>query len=275
MSRVTTYLVPVVPAAAVLGMFVWFANWIPQIRWNPPEKRTIQAAASPTELAALGKEIVRERGCLACHTLEPGAGVKGGGRGPNLADVAQRRARGVPGGAGNLADYLAQSLYEPGAYLVEGYANIMPPSTAAPAKLAYEEIVAVVNYLQSLGGTPSVRVGDIARPAGAAAPVASAPQAAAEVKDPKVLLNAQGCLGCHSLEAGKVALGPSLAAGDLRAAAAARKLSVEAFLIEGIVDPRAYERQGFPSGVMPQDYGAKLNAAQLKSMVDHLAGGKR
>lgn len=273
MSGAATYFAPLVPAAAVLGVFVAFANWIPQTRWQPPEKRSIQAAASPAELAALGKDIVRERGCLACHTLEPGAGIKGGGRGPNLADVASRRARGVQGGPGSLVEYLVQSLYEPGAYVVEGYANIMPSSTGAPAKLAYEEVVAVVNYLQSLGGKPSVRIGDIARPAGASAAAAAAPKAA-DTKDPKALLNGQGCLGCHSLEAGKTLVGPSLAASGLRQAAAARKQSLEAFLLEGIIDPRAYEREGFPKGVMPDDYGAKLSAAQLKALVDFLAGGK-
>jgi hypothetical protein len=40
-----------------------------------------------------------------------------------------------------------QALYEPGAFLVEGYANIMPGSTRPPAKLGYEEVVAVINYL--------------------------------------------------------------------------------------------------------------------------------
>lgn len=274
MNGAASYFAPLVPAALVLGMFVGFANWIPQTRWQPPEKRSIQAAASPAELAVLGREIARERGCLACHTLEPGAGVKGGGRGPNLADIASRRARGVPGGPGNLVEYLVQSLYDPGAYLVEGYANIMPPSTGAPAKLSYEEVVAVVNYLQSLGGKPSVRIGDIARPAGTTgAAVAAAPKAT-DMKDPKALLESQGCIGCHSMEAGKTTLGPSLAAADLKQAAAARKQSLEAYLIEGIVDPKAYERAGFPKAVMPDDYGAKLTAAQLKALVDYLAGGK-
>jgi cytochrome c2 len=272
MNRVVFYATPAIPAAIVLGLFVWFANWIPQTRWHPPEKFTIEAKASPAQLAAFGKDIARQKGCLTCHTIEPGAGTKGGGRGPNLADIAQRRARGVPVGPGNLVDYLVQSLYEPGAYIVEGYANIMPPSMGAPAKLPYEEVVAVVNYLQSLGGRPSVRIGDIPRPAHPAAATASTKQT--ETKDPMALLNGFGCLACHSMEAGKTSVGPSLAAADLRKAAAERKQSAEAYLIEAIVDPKAYERKGFPTGVMPEDYGSKLTAAQLKLMVDHLAGGK-
>lgn len=273
MSRLFSFAVPLMPAAIVVGFFVWFANWIPQIRWSPPKKFAIAAETSPAELAALGKTIVRERGCLACHTIEPGAGVKGSGRGPNLADVAARRASGVKGGPSNLVEYLAQSLYEPGAYLVEGYANIMPPSTGAPAKLNYEEIVAVVNYLQSLGGRPAVRIGDIPRPSGAVA--AAVPAKAPSTLEPKALLESQGCLACHSLEEGKTSVGPTLAVARLKEAAASRKMSMEAFLVEAIVDPRAYEPKGFPSGVMPQDYGAKLTAAQLKALVDYLAAAER
>lgn len=274
MTRLLAYATPLAPALAVIGFFVWFANWIPQTRWHPPEKFTIEAKASPAQLAAFGKDIARQKGCLTCHTIEPGAGVKGHGRGPNLADIAQRRARGVQGGPGSLVDYLVQSLYEPGAYIVEGYANIMPPSTGAPAKLAYEEVVAVVNYLQSLGGKPSVRIGDIPRPSGAQAAGVAASAKQQEAKDPMALLNSFACLGCHSIEAGKASVGPSLAASEVKKAAAERKQSVEAYLIEGIVDPKAYERKGFASGVMPEDYGSKLTAAQLKVLVDYLAGGK-
>ncbi|MBI2294496.1 MAG: c-type cytochrome [Betaproteobacteria bacterium] len=274
MTRLLAYATPLAPALAVIGFFVWFANWIPQTRWSPPQKHTIASDTSPAQLAAHGKEIVRQRGCLTCHTLEPGAGVKGHGRGPNLANIGARRSRGVEGGPANLVEYLVQALYEPGAYLVEGYANIMPPSTGVPAKLTYEEVVAVVNYLQSLGGKPSVRVGNIPRPSGAPGAVAAASAKQQEAKDPMALLNSFACLGCHSMEAGKASVGPSLAASEVKKAAAERKQSVEAYLIEAIVDPKAYERKGFASGVMPQDYGSKLTAAQLKLMVDHLAGGK-
>lgn len=271
MRSIGAYAAPALPAVIVVGFFVWFANWIPQTRWQAPQKVAIAADMKPAELAALGATLVRQRGCMTCHTLEPGAGVKGGGRGPNLADVAARRARGVTGGPGSLVEYLVQSLYEPGAYVVEGYANIMPASTSAPAKLGYEEVVAVVNYLQSLGGRSSVRIGDIARPAGATA--APAP-VAASAADPKALFESLGCAGCHSLEAGKKVLGPSLDPGGLRQAAAARKMSLEAFLAESIVDPKAYEAKEFPAGVMPQDYGTKLSAAQLRSLIEYLAGRK-
>ncbi|MBI3042546.1 MAG: c-type cytochrome [Betaproteobacteria bacterium] len=273
MNRIAPYVTPLIPAFVVIGFFVWFANWIPQTRWQPPQKQQISTALTPAELAQIGQTIVRQRGCLACHTIEPGAGVKGGGRGPNLAGIASRRAQGVKGGPENLVDYLAQALYEPGAYLVEGYANIMPSSTGAPAALGYEEVVAVIAYLQSLGKTPTVKVGDVAKPTSvkSASPSAKPAAVGAQAADPAALFASLGCDACHSLKAGETKVGPALDAPSLKQAAAERKMSFEAFLMESIVNPKAYEKKGVPSGVMPQDYGTRMNAAQLDALVRYLA----
>ncbi|MCL4746714.1 MAG: c-type cytochrome [Burkholderiaceae bacterium] len=270
MNRVAPYVTPLIPAFAVIGFFVWFSNWIPQTRWQAPQAQTINASLTPAELAKVGQTIVRERGCLACHTIEPGAGVKGAGRGPNLAGVATRRAQGVEGGLGNLVEYLAQSLYEPGAYLVEGFANIMPPSTSAPASLSYEEVVAVVAYLQSLGKTPTVKVGDIPNPRGARATGEAAAPATGATADPAAMFVSLGCEACHSLKPGEVKLGPALDVPSMKEAASQRRMSIEAYFVESIVDPKAYERKGFPSGVMPLDYGTRLTAAQLDSLMRYL-----
>ncbi|MCC6198329.1 MAG: c-type cytochrome [Burkholderiales bacterium] len=273
MIRALPYATPLIPAFIVIGFFVWFANWIPQTRWEPPKVQAISEALTPQELAEVGRGIVRQRGCLACHTIEPGAGVKGGGRGPNLAGVAARRAQGVKDGPGDLVGYLAQTLYEPGAYVVEGYADIMPSSIAAPASLGYEEVVAVIAYLQSLGKSPTVKVGDVPRPAASAR---SAQPAGAATADPAAMFAALACEGCHSLKAGETKIGPALDAAGIKQAAAERGMSLEAFLMESIVDPKAYERKDFPSGVMPPDYGARMNATQLAAMVRYLAapGGR-
>lgn len=272
MNRILPYVIPLIPAFVVIGFFVWFANWIPQTRWQPPQKQEISAVLTPAELAQIGQTIVRQRGCLACHTIEPGVGVKGHGRGPNLADVAARRARGVKGGPDNLVEYLAQALTDPGAYLVEGYANIMPPSTGAPANLSYEDVVAVIAYLQSLGKTPTVKVGDVPRLASVKSASPSAkPAAGAQAAEPAAMFASLGCDGCHSLKAGETKVGPALDASSMKQVAAERKMSPEAYLIESIVDPKAYERKGFPSGVMPQDYGTRITAGQLAALVRYLA----
>ncbi len=265
MSRALQYVVATIPALAILGFFVWFANWIPQTSWEPPQKQEISAGMTPAQLAVVGETISRQRGCMACHTNEPGGGVQGGGRGPNWAGIATRRVQGVPGGPDNLVDYLVESLYEPGAFLVKDYANIMPAATAAPAKLSYEEAVAAINYLQSLGGTPSVKIGDIPRPPGEAeGPSDETPT------DPMAILTTYGCAGCHSLKPGEVRLGPPLDAASLRQTAAERGITAEAFVMESIVNPGALEKEGFPSGVMPQVFGTTLTAGQLQALVEYL-----
>jgi len=276
MTRATSYVVATLPALVVLGFFVWFANWIPQTRWEPPKARQITKIMSPSELAGLGKVIVRERGCLACHTIEPGTGIKGQGRGPNLANIAARRAQGVTGGPDNLVEYLIQALYEPGAYLVESYANIMPSSVQAPAKLTYEEVTASVAYLQSLGGKPTVRVGDLPRPpAEAEIARASQEEAATDVTAPEEILAKFDCLACHSMNPGEVLVGPPFEAALLKKAAAARGVSPEAYVTESIVEPRAVEADDFPKETMPDDYGKRLTAEQIYVLTRYLLEPER
>lgn len=267
MRALATYAGATLPALLVLGFFVWFANWIPQTRWEPPKFRQIDARATPGELAVLGQAIVRERGCLACHTVEPGAGIKGQGRGPNLDGLAARRANGVEGGPTSLAAYLTEALYTPGAWLVEGYANIMPSAVKAPAKLSREEVAAVVAWLESLGGTPSVTLATLPAPPDASAAAAPAASVSAE---PQAMLEAFDCLGCHSLTPGEVLVGPPFEAARLRAAADAQGVSLAAYVMRSIVDPRAVENADFPAETMPDDYGTRLSAAQLFAITEYL-----
>lgn len=109
-------------------------------------------ASSPEQLAEKGKEITLNKGqCMTCHRIgETGEGQLG----PNL--------EGIGAAAGSRVadmtdiDYLAQSLYDPAAFVVEGFPPMMPPADGPPANLTDEEIRMVIAYMQSLGGTPTV-----------------------------------------------------------------------------------------------------------------------
>jgi hypothetical protein len=86
-------------------------------------------------------------------------------------------------------DYLAQSMYEPNAFVVQGFPPAMPPINKPPIGLTDREILCVIATLQSLGGTPNVtlktthRYSDAAAaPAAGAAPASPASSAAPNAK---------------------------------------------------------------------------------------------
>jgi mono/diheme cytochrome c family protein len=118
----------------------------------PPPPKQIQKDVTPAQLAELGKEIVHGKGtCLTCHTI--GEHVPNA-RFPDLADVDER-ARTRETGFSDI-DYFAQTLYEPDAYIVPGFSPGMPTINKPPIGLSDDEIRAVIAYLQSLGGKPTM-----------------------------------------------------------------------------------------------------------------------
>ena len=63
-----------------------------------------------------------------------------------------RKELGMPTGL----DYLVESMVEPEKYIVKGYDKIMPKVYDPPIMLSREKILAVIAYLQSLGGEPDI-----------------------------------------------------------------------------------------------------------------------
>ncbi len=53
-------------------------------------------------------------------------------------------------------EYLAQTMYQPDTYIVQGFNPGMPAINKPPIGLTDQEILCVIAYLQSLGGTPTV-----------------------------------------------------------------------------------------------------------------------
>ena len=80
-----------------------------------------------------------------------------------------------------------------------------------------------------------------------------------------------GCGGCHALAAAGTsgAVGPALdnLSGDAQKAGE----PLDAFIKSSIVDPGAYVPSGYQDGVMPTNFGTRLTAAQLETLVDYLA----
>ncbi len=79
--------------------------------------------------------------------------------------------------------------------------------------------------------------------------------------------SAPGCITCHSLEPDVVLVGPSHAGLASRAGNYVPGMSAEEFLRQSIVDPDAHVVEGFPAGVMYQNYGQDLAAPQIDDLV--------
>jgi hypothetical protein len=148
--------IPIAPRIGVLVVattffYAYVGQMVPQNEVQPPEEIVIRADLTTPEMVEIGREITETKGlCRTCHTI----GQTGALRFPDLAGVAARAPERVPG----LTDveYFAQTLYEPDSYVVEGFNPGMPVINRPPIGLTDQEILCVIAYLQSLGGTPTV-----------------------------------------------------------------------------------------------------------------------
>jgi hypothetical protein len=180
-------------AALVLastGFYTYVGQMVPQKEVLPPQETVIRADLTTADMVKVGREIMDGKGlCFTCHTI----GKSGALRFPDLAGVAVRAKTREPGMSD--IEYFAQAMYEPNAFIVPGFNPGMPTINKPPIGLSDQEILCVMAYLQSLGGTPTVTLqtkhhynsgaatpGGTPAPAGApapgAAPAGAQPEAA-------------------------------------------------------------------------------------------------
>lgn len=159
---------------AATAFYTYVGQMVPQNEVLPPEEIVIRADLSTPEMVEVGREIAEGKGlCRTCHTI----GQSGALRFPDLDGVASRAQTRIPGMSD--VEYFAQSLYEPDIFIVEGFNPGMPAINRAPIGLTDQEILCVIAYLQSLGGTPTVTLQTSHRYYGGAAPAGGAPAAGA------------------------------------------------------------------------------------------------
>jgi mono/diheme cytochrome c family protein len=136
---------------ASTAFYTYVGQMVPQKEVLPPQETILSSDMTTEDMVMVGSEIMAGKGlCLTCHTI----GQSGALRFPDLDGVAARAATRIPGMSE--IDYLAQSMYEPDVYIVEGFNPGMPAINRAPIGLTDQEILTVIAYLQTLGGTPTV-----------------------------------------------------------------------------------------------------------------------
>jgi hypothetical protein len=192
---------------ATTGFYTYVGQMVPQKEVHPPKATTLGSDMTTADMVKVGREIMEGKGiCLTCHTV----GKSGALRFPDLGGIGATAKTRVPGLSD--VDYLAQSMYEPTAFVVPGFPPAMPPVNQPPLGLTDQEILCVIAALQTLGGTPTVTLktthrwlGGAAAPGGAQAPAAPAkgarllrdPGRAVAILQPVVAHADHGAHGAH------------------------------------------------------------------------------
>jgi hypothetical protein len=157
---------------AATSFYTYVGQMVPQKEVLPPQETLIRADLTTADMVKVGREIMDGKGlCFTCHTI----GKTGALRFPDLEGVevrAQSRVAGL-----SAIEYFAQSMYEPEKFIVPGFNPGMPVVHKPPIGLTDQEILCVMAYLQTLGGTPTVTLQTshhyYTAPAAAGAPGAS------------------------------------------------------------------------------------------------------
>ena len=255
----------------VTAFYAYVGQMVPQTETHPPETRTLSANLTTEELVAVGEEIVGGKGtCLTCHTM----GEEGALRFPDLGNIGAVAATRKVGMSD--VEYLAEALYEPNAHIVEGFTAGMPAVARPPINLSDGEVLAVIAYLQSLGGTPTVTMETelayqseapaATTPAAAAAVAATAPAGAP--RSGEALYAEYLCNTCHALDTPEPLVGPSLYDVGSRMS--------RAEIYEAVMDPDAEVAEGFQAGLMGTTLGAvgfydTVTSTELKTLVEFLS----
>jgi len=226
----------------ILGVFVYIGELVTEISGG--EATTAVAEGISPEA---GEAIYWGKGkCSTCHSL---GGQGSAVRGPNHADVcAKARDLRLPerqaAGASHIqtaTDYLVESIADPQAYIVEGFAGAMPKVYLPPISLTPEEITAVIVYMQTQGCEPDPAVIELPSEilnAAATEVAAGGEFTLALVGDPaagqELFFDAEGaagCIQCHTVGEEGADVGP-----ELTDVAGTQTL---AYIFESIMDPSA------------------------------------
>ncbi len=104
-----------------------------------------EGMAPSASLVEVGKAVYAAKGCAGCHSVDGTPRV-----GPSFHRLWGRQEKLADGGAVKVdEDYVRESILKPGAKVVAGYANVMPP-----VPLEERELQGLVAYLQSLQEAP-------------------------------------------------------------------------------------------------------------------------
>lgn len=263
---------------ALVLTFTLVANILPQVEGEAPADKEINLDEMTMQtFVALGESTFTGKGaCALCHNNL--------GRAPdilnlNMSVTANERLQDsrYQGKAKNVEEYLRESMLEPGIYVVEGYGkkgsndtvSPMPVASKAPALLTDVEIDALIAYLQAKDGyeiTVSLPAAETPAPEQELAAETAAANVAAPATNIEAAVTKHSCTACHSLMESESSVGPELNTAGSR-------LSADE-IRQSIIKPDEVIAEGFPPGIMPQDFAQKMTVSELEMIVQFLSDQK-
>jgi cytochrome c oxidase subunit II len=111
-------------------------------------QRWLSGTTAEEAPAVAGEALFNQRGCAACHALQPSA------MGPSLRGVFGSRVK-LQSGQTVIADeaYIRESILNPKAKIVAGYQPIMP---TFQGQIGEEQLHQIIAYIKSLGSEPEL-----------------------------------------------------------------------------------------------------------------------
>ena len=258
----------------IIGFFAGYSRYgIPQIEPAPPPVAEVidLSAMTMEEFIAVGERVYAGKGtCTLCHNAV-------GGRAPLLEEAAVVAAERLvdetyKGEATDVAGYLYESMANPSAYVVAGFGKAGTNDTVSPMPnmlsgsigLPEAELMAVVAYLQDLGGV-EVTVEIPTEPV-EEEPVETSDEPRPPFTAPEEIIAEFTCGACHKIGEDEGEVSP-----DLTTIGAHRDKD---YLRRAILLPNAEIAEGFDAELMPEDYGEQLYAGELEMLVDYLVALK-
>jgi cytochrome c551/c552 len=260
-------------------VFTLVANLLPQVEGEAPVEIEIDLGTLTMDsFVDLGDSIFHQKGtCTLCHNNL--------GRAPDILQlnmVATSRQRlddeRYQGAATNAAEYLRESMLDPGIYVVKGFGqkgsndtkSPMPVVNKAPILLSDIEIDAVIAFMQAKDGNEvSVELPtDMPETSATQEVAAAAPTTtpAAPADSAETALVKYACSACHSVAGSQSPVGPDLnQVGDRLDPAQLR---------QSIIEPNVVVAEGFFPGVMPPDFADKMTVSELQMIIDFLSAQK-
>ncbi|MEX1248717.1 MAG: c-type cytochrome [Anaerolineales bacterium] len=128
----------------IRAVAAFIMNFEPYALGQVPTLQPLGPVADESTPEGRGQVVFATAGCAACHTI---SGISSGNIGPGLDGLATRAADSVTGLTAE--EYIHQSIVDPSAYVVEGFADGLMPQNFAEI-LTEEQIADLVAFLLTL-----------------------------------------------------------------------------------------------------------------------------